>query len=368
MKEFHEELQYLPRDNEGMDNKQLWGRIRSEMKIKTTKLSYDTWIEPLRLDHIDNDSAIVYLSWPKQEKLINHINDHYNQQLEAAFCRILKEDYRVVIKPAEESGMDELEVNRTESSFIPVLLYLNKEYTFDHFFHNDTLSAKIAPYAAKAVAEHPIRDFNPLVICGGFGTGKTHLLQAIGNEIIKTNKTAKVLILSADYFISQYEDTRERNLQDSFRNKITSADCLLVDDIQLLRDMRYQRAFIYVFDSYYCQNKPIVLTSDENPEALLLMSNSLKERLGWGLVTMLELPDHETRKQILKDTIERLGIEKSDELMAVVDYIANKSYLTPRDVKASMKKVLAVSKILGNDINVENAEMILRDMYTPQTA
>lgn len=362
MKEYHGELQHQPKDSEARDDKVLWQKIQSEIKTNTTMFSYSTWIEPLKLDHIDKDRAIAYLSWPKQEKLINHIKDHYNQQLEATFCRILKKDYRVVIKPAEKSEIAELELNREESSFIPAILYLSNEYTFDHFFHNDSLSAKIAPYAAKVVAEHPIRDFNPLVICGGFGSGKTHLLQAIGNEIIKTNKTAKVLILSADYFISQYEEARERNLQDSFRNEITSAACLLVDNIQFLRDMRYQRAFIYVFDSYYCQNKPIVLTSDEHPEALLMMSNSLKERLGWGLVTTLELPDHETRKQILKDTIERLGIEKSDELMAVVDYIANKSYLTPRDVKASMKKVLAVSKILGNDINVENAEMILRDM------
>ena len=360
MKEYHEELQHQSKDSKTLDDKVLWQKIQSEMKTNTTMLSYSTWIEPLKLDHLDKDRAIVYLSWPKQEKLINHIKDHYNQQLEAAFCRILKKDYRVVINPAGKSEMDELEPNREESSLIPALLYLNKEYTFDHFFYNDSLSAKIAPYAAKAVAEHLIRDFNPLVICGGFGSGKTHLLQAIGNEIIKANKTAKVLILSADYFISQYEDARERNLQDSFRNEITSADCLLVDDIQFLRDIRYQRAFIYVFDSYYCQNKPIVLTSDEHPEASFLMSNSLKERLGWGLVTTLEMPDHETRKQILKDTIERLGIEKNDDVMAVVDYIAHKSYLTPRDVKASMKKVLAVSKIFGNDVNVENAEMILR--------
>lgn len=362
MKEYHEELQYLPQDNEVMDNKRLWQRVQSEMKIKTTKLSYLTWIEPLRLDHIDNDSEIVCLSWSKQEKLIGHIKDHYGQQLEDAFRNILKKNYRVVIHHEEEPETNEPELSCKERNFIPELLYLNKEYTFDHFFHNDSFSAKIAPYAAKAVAEHPIRDFNPLVICGGFGLGKTHLLQAIGNEIIRTDKTAKVLIISADYFISQYEEARERNLQDSFREEIMSADYFLVDDIQLLSNMRYQRAFIYVFDAYYCKNKPIVLTSTEHPDAMVLMSSSLKDRLGWGLVTKLEQPDYETRKQILKDTIERLGIEISDGVMAVVDYIADKSYLTPREVKAAMKKVLAVSKIVGSDINVQNAEMILHNM------
>ena len=180
-----------------LEKNKIWGTILNSLKEKTANLSYTTWIAPLYIHHIEEDSGIIYLAWPNQAQLINHINDHYLTQIENAVNNCMDKKYRVVIKQEKEYEKSKIDTTRRKSSFTQEKLF-NPKFNFDDFIVGN--SNKYAHAVSVAVAEDPGSVYNPLFIYGGSGLGKTHLMQAIGVHIIKNNPEAKVLYVSTEMF------------------------------------------------------------------------------------------------------------------------------------------------------------------------
>ena len=176
-----------------MDKNKIWGTTLNYLKANTTDLSYNTWISPLYIHHIEEEAGIIYLAWPNQAKLVNHINDHYLNQIEYALNSSLDKTYRVVIKQEKEYDVSKIDTTRMKNALNQEKLF-NPRFNFENFVVGN--SNKYAHAVSVAVAEAPGDIYNPLFIYGGSGLGKTHLMQAIGVHIIRNNPSAKVLYVS----------------------------------------------------------------------------------------------------------------------------------------------------------------------------
>jgi len=225
---------------------------------------------------------------------------------------------------------------------------LSPRYTFDTFVVGN--SNRFAHAAAMAVADKPAESYNPLFIYGGVGLGKTHLLQAIGNQILKKNSSSKLYYLSVEKFITEFINAIRYTDDLSFKNKYRNIDVLLVDDIQFLAGKeRTQEEFFHTFNSLYNAHKQIVISSDRPPKEMDTLEERLRSRFEWGLITDIQQPDLETRIAILhrKAELERINIP--DE---VYEFIANNVTSNIRELEGSLIRIVAYASLTKRPINM----------------
>ena len=345
-----------------LEKNKIWGTILNSLKEKTANLSYTTWIAPLYIHHIEEDSGIIYLAWPNQAQLINHINDHYLTQIENAVNNCMDKKYRVVIKQEKEYEKSKIDTTRRKSSFTQEKLF-NPKFNFDDFIVGN--SNKYAHAVSVAVAEDPGNVYNPLVIYGGSGLGKTDLMQAIGVHIIRNNPEAKVLYVSTEMFTNELISAIKDNKTRSFRNKYRKLDVLLIDDIQFLEGKdSTQEEFFYTFESLYQNNKQIVITSDCPPVNLKGVDERLRTRFSWNMIADIQPPDYETRFAILKSWAEKSDIEITPEINDVFSLIADQVKDNIRELEGAYNRVIGLSQLLDEKITVENAKNILKDIIS----
>ena len=345
-----------------LDKNKIWGTILNSLKEKTANLSYTTWIAPLYIHHIEEDSGIIYLAWPNQTQLINHINDHYLTQIENAVNNCMDKKYRVFIKQEKEYEKSKIDTTRRKSSFTQEKLF-NPKFNFDDFIVGN--SNKYAHAVSVAVAEDPGNVYNPLFIYGGSGLGKTHLMQAIGVHIIRNNPEAKVLYVSTEMFTNELISAIKDNKTRSFRNKYRKLDVLLIDDIQFLEGKdSTQEEFFYTFESLYQNNKQIVITSDCPPVNLKGVDERLRTRFSWNMIADIQPPDYETRFAILKSWAEKSDIEITPEINDVFSLIADQVKDNIRELEGAYNRVIGLSQLLDEKITVENAKNILKDIIS----
>ena len=345
-----------------LEKNKIWGTILNSLKEKTANLSYTTWIAPLYIHHIEEDSGIIYLAWPNQAQLINHINDHYLTQIENAVNNCMDKKYRVVIKQEKEYEKSKIDTTRRKSSFTQEKLF-NPKFNFDDFIVGN--SNKYAHAVSVAVAEDPGNVYNPLFIYGGSGLGKTHLMQAIGVHIIRNNPEAKVLYVSTEMFTNELISAIKDNKTRSFRNKYRKLDVLLIDDIQFLEGKdSTQEEFFYTFESLYQNNKQIVITSDCPPVNLKGVDERLRTRFSWNMIADIQPPDYETRFAILKSWAEKSDIEITPEINDVFSLIADQVKDNIRELEGAYNRVIGLSQLLDEKITVENAKNILKDIIS----
>ena len=228
-----------------MDKNKIWGTTLNFLRDNNTSLSYNTWLAPLTIHHIEEDAGIIYLAWPNQAKLITHINDHYLTQIENALNSSTDKKYRVVIKPDKEYEIAKIDTSRMKSTFNQEKLF-NPRFNFENFIVGN--SNKYAHAVSVAVAESPGDIYNPLFIYGGSGLGKTHLMQSIGVQIIRNNPETKVLYVSSEMFTNEYITAIKENKTRAFRNKYRKLDVLLIDDIQFIEGKEQtQEEFFHTF-------------------------------------------------------------------------------------------------------------------------
>ncbi len=235
---------------------------------------------------------------------------------------------------------------------------LNQVYTFDTLIEGDC--NRVARRAGKTVAEKPgANSFNPLVIYGGVGLGKTHLAQAIGNEVKKVNSSKVVLYVSSEKFINQFQDHSRNNAINDFIHFYQLIDVLIIDDVQFFaRAERSQDAFFAIFNHLHQSGKQLVLTSDKAPKDLDGLQERLLSRFRWGLSADLQMPEYETRIEILERKMKNDGLEMPKE---VVKYLAYNINTNIRELEGALISLLAQSSLNKREIDLELAKKVLRN-------
>ena len=343
-----------------MYKNKIWGTTLNFLKEHNTELSYNTWLAPLRIHHIEEDSGIIYLAWPNQAKLISHINDHYLIQIENAINSSSDKKYRVVIKPDKDYEIKNIDTSKMKNPLNQEKLF-NPRFVFENFVVGN--SNKYAHAVSVAVAESPGDIYNPLFIYGGSGLGKTHLMQAIGVHIIRNNPAAKVLYVSSEMFTNELITAINDGKTRTFRNKYRKLDVLLIDDIQFLQGKEAtQEEFFHTFESLYQNNKQIVITSDCPPGSLKGLDERLRTRFSCNMIADIQPPDYETRVAILRNMAEKSDIKIDGEVSDVLNLIANQVKDNIRELEGAYNRVVGLSQLLNDPITVDNAKSILKDI------
>jgi chromosomal replication initiator protein len=238
---------------------------------------------------------------------------------------------------------------------------LNPKYIFDTFVVGN--SNRFAHAAALAVAEVPAKAYNPLFIYGGVGLGKTHLMHAIGHQILLRSSSTKVVYVSSETFTNDLINAIKDDKTPEFRAKYRTADVLLIDDIQFLKEKeRTQEEFFHTFNTLHQANKQLVISSDRPPKDIPTLEDRLRSRFEWGLITDIQPPDLETRIAILRKKAQLDNLELPDEVNL---YMANQIRANIRELEGALTRVVAYSKFHGLSINVELTAQCLKDILSP---
>jgi len=241
---------------------------------------------------------------------------------------------------------------------------LNDRYTFDRFVVGT--NNQLAAAASHAVAETPARIYNPLFIYGGVGLGKTHLMHAVGHEILNRHPNRRVAYVSAERFMNELVNAIQTGTTGAFRRHYRQIDLLLVDDVHfLVRKESTQEEFFHTFNTLYDAGKQIILTSDRAPKDLPGVEERLVSRFEWGLVVDIKPPDYETRVAILRKKAEDDGVALDDE---VIDFIARSCTSSVRELEGAIIKLLAYSSLRREEVTVELAKAALKGMLRSERA
>lgn len=344
-----------------MDDLQtLWNFLKEKFKESLSKVSYDTWIEsasPIRIT--DNNIIIEVPSSLHKEywennlatRIVENIYEYSSREISPLF----------VIKNEQDTPTNENNVLRNEvpkKTLFKRDIQLNTKYTFDTFVIGK--GNQMAHAAALVVAEEPGTIYNPLFFYGGVGLGKTHLMHAIGHQMLLLNPDARVKYVSSETFANDFINSIQNKTQEKFRNEYRSVDLLLVDDIQFFADKEgTQEEFFHTFNALYDDRKQIVLTSDRLPNEIPKLQERLVSRFAWGLSVDITPPDLETRIAILrkKANAERLEIPGD-----TLSYIAGQIDSNIRELEGALVRVQAYAAIESRDITTSLAADALKSM------
>jgi len=235
---------------------------------------------------------------------------------------------------------------------------LNPRYTFENFIVGPFNELPFA--AATAITKNPGSVYNPLFIYGGVGLGKTHLLQAIGNQITKDIPDKKIKYLSSEKLTSGIVNAIKNRSIDSLKNLYKMVDVLIIDDIQFLTGKeKTQEEFFHIFNALYEKNKQIILSSDRPPKAIPALEERLRSRFEGGMIADISYPDYETRLAILKTKAQEKGISVSDQ---IIEYIASSIQRNVRELEGALNRMSAHQKMTNQSIDLTVAQALLKNI------
>lgn len=239
---------------------------------------------------------------------------------------------------------------------------INHKHTFNSFVEGK--SNQLAVAAAKQVAQNPGKAYNPLFLYGSTGLGKTHLLHAVGNQILEEKDNAKVVYMHSERFVQDMVKALQNNAIEEFKNYYRSVDALLIDDIQFFANKeRSQEEFFHTFNSLLEGNQQIILTSDRYPKEIKGVEDRLKSRFGWGLTIAIEPPELETRVAILMKKAEENNIKLLEE---VAFFIAKRLRSNVRELEGALNRVIANANFTGKSITIDFVKDALKDLLALQ--
>ncbi|QPM67601.1 chromosomal replication initiator protein DnaA [Atribacter laminatus] len=341
----------------------LWIKTISFLEKQLSVPEYAAWIETIHpISFSDNELILGVPSSLAREK----VEQKYLDLLRTTFSKTVGKDasdLKVILS---------VDSNSTISlSPSPILIpqsndwekpNLNPRYSFSSFVVGN--SNKFAHAAAVAVAESPAKSYNPLFIYGGVGLGKTHLMHAIGHQVLKKNQSARIVYSSSEKFTNELINSIRDDKTEDFRQKYRNVDVLLIDDIQFLAGKeRTQEEFFHTFNSLHDALKQIVLTSDRPPKEIPTLEDRLRSRFEWGLLADIQPPDLETRIAILRKKAETEHIDIPDE---VILFIADRIPSNIRELEGALVRIKAYCTLNQISPNPEIAEEILKDIL-PKT-
>jgi chromosomal replication initiator protein len=240
---------------------------------------------------------------------------------------------------------------------------INPRYTFSNFIVGS--ANRLAHAASLSVAERPGHAYNPLFLYGGVGLGKTHLMHAIGNQVMAKFPRKRVVYATSEKFTNEFITSIQQGKIDEFRNRYRRIDLLLIDDIQFIADKeRTQEEFFHTFNAIHEDGKQIVLSSDRPPKAILTLEERLRSRFEWGLIADLTAPDLETRIAILRAKAEEGAVPISSD---VIEFIARKVVSNIRELEGALNRIVAYASMGAMPISIELAQAVLSNvLYNPK--
>ena len=344
----------------------IWDQCLSQLENTLSAQQFSTWIRPLQVVFREND---IRLLAPNQF-VRDYVSDHFLKQAQEALDSLSSTPYllSVVIgteKLAEnsyDSIRPDFNTNTVKPDIVKRSSTLNPNFTFENFVEGN--SNQLARAAATQVAINPGDSYNPMLIYGGVGLGKTHLMHAVGNEIIKQNPDANVVYLHSQRFADDMVKALQHNRINEFKTYYHTVDVLLIDDIQFFaKKERTQEEFFHTFNALLEGQKQIIMTSDRYPKEVEGLEDRLKSRFGWGLPVAIEPPELETRVAILKSKASLSDIDLPNE---VAFFIAKRLPSNIRELEGALRRVIANSSFTGKPITLDFAKEALRDLLAIQ--
>lgn len=329
-----------------LDYSLLWNKVLTAMREETDSTSFDIWFSMVKFHSVKNDN--VYIIVPNTLTK-DWIESRYLTIIQAKFKEITQRNINLVL--TTEPFTDNV-------SFSPSL---NTKYTFDSFVVGN--SNRFAHAACYAVAESPSKAYNPLFIYGGVGLGKTHLMQAIGHQILRKYPHYTVMYVSSEQFTNDLIGSIKDDNTSGFRNRYRGIDVLLIDDIQFLAGKeRTQEEFFHTFNTLHESNKQLVISSDRPPRSIPTLEDRLRSRFEWGLITDIQPPDLETRIAILR---KKAQSENLNVPYDILDYIANSIDSNIRELEGALIRLIAFATISNKPLNMSTVTEALKDILPP---
>ncbi len=361
----------------------MWRNCLQRLQSELSVTEFNTWIKPLQVRETDKEMALFapnpfFVDWIRQQYLDRitefvaskedhnqmHISLHVgNAQIaESAPPQTSTSTPQAAVKPAVNSISSPSVSNRSNASSNFPQNNLNNKFTFNNFVEGK--SNQLARAAAEQVAENPGVSYNPLLIYGGVGLGKTHLMHSVGNLILKDKPDSKIVYLHSERFMANMVKALQSNSMDAFKNYYRSVDALLIDDIQFFANKgRTQEEFFHTFNNLIEKNKQVIITCDRYPKEIEGLEERLKSRFGWGLTVAIEPPDLETRVAILMSKANQSNIELPHE---VAFFIAKRIRSNVRELEGALKRVIANAQFTGRAITLDFVKDALKDLIAAQ--
>jgi len=353
-----------------MPKNKYWQDCLSALEKKISPQNFSTWIRPIRF--VDITGNLVHLVVPNRF-IRDWINENYQELIEQTISQLINDKCQIKFEISTTKAINNntISENKPEIEIIKNIenrnsekeknnsgLYLNDKYTFEDFVPGS--SNQFAYAAAMAVANNPATTYNPLFIYGGVGLGKTHIINAIGNEIIKNNNNLKVCYYSSEKFMNELINCLRYAKMDEFRQKFRSMDILLIDDVQFIAGKeRTQEEFFHTFNALYESHKQIVVTSDKFPKDIPGLEERLRSRFEWGLIADIQPPDIETKQAILKMKADQNGIYLPED---VTLFLANSISSNVRELEGYLIRIGAYASLTSTPINLNMAKEILKNI------
>ena len=347
----------------------LWNDTLTHLELNLSPQHFSTWIKPLKLVKIEQD--MVYLEVPNRF-ILDWVKENYSKNIQKILTELSAVNYRLQFNIngqakdnllKKSSFLDEKErpVIDKEKKVIKnhsASFNLNRKYTFEEFVSGS--SNQFAYAAAMAVANNPATTYNPLFIYGGVGLGKTHLINAIGNSILKKSPQMKICYYTSEKFMNELINSLRYNRMDDFRNKFRSMDVILIDDIQFIAGKeRTQEEFFHTFNALYESHKQIIVTSDKFPKDIPGLEERLRSRFEWGLIADIQPPDVETKLAILKMKAEQNSIKIPED---VALFLANSICNNVRELEGYLIRIGAYASLTAIPVSLEMARDVLKDI------
>lgn len=347
-----------------MDQRGLWQSVLGEIELSVPKASFAALFKRVELYSINGSE--VEIAVPNvfiETQLQGRYKDLIPSILIKNGVKNPKVNYRVNLKTKRQAISREVVADDLPLSSTPVVTMpsrpvlksgLNPKYAFENFIVGS--SNDFAYSAAQAVANNPGTKYNPLFFYSGVGLGKTHLVQAIGNYVIKNNPAARVLYVTIETFTQEFVNFIRFKNQD-FSSKYRNVDILIVDDMQFIAGKeKIQEEFFHTFNALHQKNKQIIITSDKPPKSIPTLSERLRSRFEWGMTIDIQMPDFETRCAILAAKANLAGVELDNQ---TIEYLANNYRTNIRELEGALNQLLAFSDMRGVPPTIETAEGII---------
>jgi chromosomal replication initiator protein len=326
-----------------------WSECTEKLETKLSQEEFNTWIKPLRANINKNELEI---SAPN-DFVLTYVKENLGQIIESLVNKS-DESLSVRFKTLDKSTFVE-KLNVAEEN-TPGLV---QNFTFDTFVEGKSNHMALA--AAKQVAANPKGDYNPLFIYGGVGLGKTHLMHAVGNEILNSDTSKRIVYVHSEKFVADMVKALQLGAMSEFKAFYRNADALLIDDIQFFAGKEQsQEEFFHTFNALLDRNHQMILTCDKYPKEIDGLEERLKSRLGWGLPVIIEPPELETRAAVLLSKANSMGVTLPNDCAI---YIAQRIRSNIRELEGALKRVVANSRFADQEIDVPFVKEALKDLF-----